>query len=309
MTAVKGRGGRTADARDGSDREDGRRASVDTSVQPAVVVVDAMRSADGSPAFVVQSLAQLACHRGFDVAILCGADVELTRKECERAGANVVLLPIYLAPTGGRPLMEALSLWELPAVLCGELAKHGLLVVAVLVGAPAALLSACVAVGAIGVTGTDDLNRTLRNLRDVLVSSGSTTSSLSGTIRSQIDQSPLPHGWTALMTLTWTERRVLNAMMQGWSASDIASALVVSLATVRTHIRSILGKLDVSSQLAAVAIGYGVEYGTYRPRIRSTESEASGQGQAHVFEAHQQRDQEERNSDHDNKDPQRPQSR
>jgi DNA-binding NarL/FixJ family response regulator len=220
-----------------------------------------MRFAEQPPAFVVHSVAQLACRRGFDTTVLCGADAEITRKECEQAGANVVLLPIYLAPTGGRPLMEALSLWESPITLCHDLVKHGLVVVTVLVGAPAALLSACVAEGAFGVIGTDDLDRMLLNLRRVLGSSPFTISPLNGTLRSQIDQSPLPHGCTTLMTLTWTERRVLNAMMQGWSASDIAAALVVSLATVRTHIRSILAKLDVSSQISAVAIGYGVEYG------------------------------------------------
>jgi DNA-binding CsgD family transcriptional regulator len=35
---------------------------------------------------------------------------------------------------------------------------------------------------------------------------------------------------------------------------------VVSLATVRSHIHSILRKLNVTSQLAAVAIGNGVAY-------------------------------------------------
>ena len=132
--------------------------------------------------------------RGFDITILCGADPGITRKECERAGANVVLLPIYLAPTGGRPLMEALSLWESPIILCDELVKYGLLVVTVLVGAPAALLSACVAEGALGVIGTDDLNRMLLNLRRVLVANPSTTSPFNGTLRSPINQSTSAQG-------------------------------------------------------------------------------------------------------------------
>ena len=47
-------------------------------------------------------------------------------------------------------------------------------------------------------------------------------------------------------------------MMEGRSAGDIADALTVSLSTVRSHIRAILRKLNVNSQLAAVAIANGV---------------------------------------------------
>ena len=53
--------------------------------------------------------------------------------------------------------------------------------------------------------------------------------------------------------LTVREREVLWALSEGESAGEIAKALVVSLGTVRSHIQGILGKLGVSSQLAAVA--------------------------------------------------------
>jgi DNA-binding NarL/FixJ family response regulator len=53
--------------------------------------------------------------------------------------------------------------------------------------------------------------------------------------------------------LTERERVVLHHMMEGHCAAQIADVECVSLATVRTHIRSILWKLDVKSQLAAVA--------------------------------------------------------
>lgn len=55
-------------------------------------------------------------------------------------------------------------------------------------------------------------------------------------------------------SLTHRESQILDALMAGASADAIAVALVVSLPTVRTHIRAILTKLGVSSQLAAVAI-------------------------------------------------------
>jgi two-component system nitrate/nitrite response regulator NarL len=57
----------------------------------------------------------------------------------------------------------------------------------------------------------------------------------------------------AFRELTAREGEVLGELMQGKSADTIAEESVVSVATIRTQIRSILGKLGVNSQLAAVA--------------------------------------------------------
>ena len=54
--------------------------------------------------------------------------------------------------------------------------------------------------------------------------------------------------------LTPREREVLRALMEGKSAETIAREAFVSLATVRSQIRSVLMKLGVNSQLAAVAL-------------------------------------------------------
>jgi DNA-binding CsgD family transcriptional regulator len=56
--------------------------------------------------------------------------------------------------------------------------------------------------------------------------------------------------------LTHRERDVLAGMLTGLSAAEIAEAQRVSMATVRSHIRAVLTKLGVSSQLAAVALAY-----------------------------------------------------
>jgi NarL family two-component system response regulator LiaR len=53
--------------------------------------------------------------------------------------------------------------------------------------------------------------------------------------------------------LTEREREVLHLVVQGHSNQQIADALVVSLATVKAHISSILGKLQVSSRTEAIA--------------------------------------------------------
>jgi two-component system nitrate/nitrite response regulator NarL len=59
-------------------------------------------------------------------------------------------------------------------------------------------------------------------------------------------------------TLTPRERAVLAALARGKRAESIAAALVVSEATVRSQIRSVLVKLDVNSQLEAVAMAWTV---------------------------------------------------
>lgn len=59
---------------------------------------------------------------------------------------------------------------------------------------------------------------------------------------------------TRLRRLTSRERAVLECLAQGERAAAIAQRCVVSLATVRSQIQSILTKLDVSSQLEAVAL-------------------------------------------------------
>ncbi|HVU91188.1 MAG TPA: response regulator transcription factor [Jatrophihabitans sp.] len=54
--------------------------------------------------------------------------------------------------------------------------------------------------------------------------------------------------------LTEREQETLRALGEGRSVREIADAWVVSEATVRTHVRSLLGKLGARSQLAAVAM-------------------------------------------------------
>lgn len=57
-----------------------------------------------------------------------------------------------------------------------------------------------------------------------------------------------------LMRLSPRELEVLELLAEGMRAASIARHFVVSMPTVRTHIRSILTKLEVGSQLEAVAM-------------------------------------------------------
>jgi DNA-binding NarL/FixJ family response regulator len=56
--------------------------------------------------------------------------------------------------------------------------------------------------------------------------------------------------------LTAREQEVMGLLMKGYKNSDIAEELVISLATVKKHVRKILSKLDVNSRTEAVAVAY-----------------------------------------------------
>lgn len=97
------------------------------------------------------------------------------------------------------------------------------------------LLEAIAAVGrgeeAMPVTRREELLREMRDLRAA---------------RREVEE--------VFARLTEREAAVLAGLVAGHSADAIAADHHVSLATVRTQIRGILTKLDVSSQLAAVAM-------------------------------------------------------
>lgn len=57
-------------------------------------------------------------------------------------------------------------------------------------------------------------------------------------------------------TLSPREKQVLAGLMDGHSAASLAERHYVSMATVRAQIRSILSKLEVGSQLEAVAVAH-----------------------------------------------------
>jgi len=61
-----------------------------------------------------------------------------------------------------------------------------------------------------------------------------------------------------LYDLTEREREVLNLVVQGQSNQQIADALVITVATVKAHVSSILSKLQVSSR--AEAIAYAIKH-------------------------------------------------
>jgi DNA-binding NarL/FixJ family response regulator len=232
-----------------------------------ILVVDPAVASSEMPRSAVQGVAAAARRLGV-CPILSAADrPDTVVDDLSVSEADAVVVILHPDTAHVPSDSDAGTPWEHPARLARALVDAGASVIALSVGASAAAVAACVEQGAAGVLQIDALADELANVAKAPAAkaNGAGRPNGNGNNGTPRGRRQLPQPFDTLVHLTSTERKVLFHMMEGRAAGDIASLLVVSLTTVRSHIRSILRKLNVNSQLAAVAIANGAD-----PRAAAT---------------------------------------
>jgi two-component system nitrate/nitrite response regulator NarL len=183
--------------------------------------------------------------RGWDVETSDGPTAADVIEHAQRLQPQCVLLDIGLGEAVGSGID-----------LIGPLRATGAEVVMLTAETRRGVLAACLEAGAAGWVGKHTfLDEVVGALNDVLAGTPligcAAREALIDELR--IERAGLRKALTPFERLTLREREVLAALVDGLSAEEIADTQFVALTTVRSQIRSVLQKLGVRSQLAAVA--------------------------------------------------------
>lgn len=220
-----------------------RHPSTHWSSEPlTVLIADPMASHIGYPGLAAKSATSMAKAMGYTATAAAVSPDRPLIVDVNGMAIDLVVLVMDGSWVGQVPNWST-SAWGIPARLTSAYLASGTPVAVVSAGAGAGAVASCVAQGAKALVDLDHLPELLEAVQNRSIDQSVTSS-----------ESHLPPRIRSLVGLTVAERRVLYYLTEGWSAQEIADELVVSLTTVRSHIRSVLRKLGVRSQLAAVAI-------------------------------------------------------
>lgn len=199
-------------------------------------------------AIIKQALALALKRSGIEVEAAVDLSPSAVLELARSFRPDVVLLDFWLGEGDSLPMI-------------GPLRELGALVVILTGTTDRRVLGECIEAGALGVVAkSESLDRLATAIEDAVRGSA---------VMRPADKEDLVEAARAgrleeherlapFAKLSAKERQVLAHLMEGRSAEDIARVEYVSMATVRSQIRAILQKLNVNSQLAAVALAQRV---------------------------------------------------
>ncbi|HEY3946851.1 MAG TPA: response regulator transcription factor [Solirubrobacteraceae bacterium] len=131
-----------------------------------------------------------------------------------------------------------------------------------------------------------DLNVLPRVLRDVADGGAAISRSLTAELARRLRELPdAPVGMRPVKSvLTTREWEIVDQLCLGRSTSEIAATLVLSVETVRTHVKNIMRKLKVHSRVEAVEAAERLRAGDSAPR-HANQTPAAG-AQSNLIPAH-----------------------
>jgi DNA-binding NarL/FixJ family response regulator len=201
-------------------------------------------------ALIAESLAHALRELGYDATGMQPASLTEVVNGARDCGADVVLLDLDLGAIGS----------ALPAI--PPLREQGCDVIVVTGETSRARWGACIEAGASTVipkgAGFEALLERLTASMAGIPAPAHEREELLRSLREQRREQD--ERLAPFARLSPREVEVLGDLMAGRAADEIAQARFVSLATVRSHIRAILQKLGVNSQLAAVALARRCEW-------------------------------------------------
>ena len=208
-------------------------------------------------ALLAQSLAMALANAGIEATIVADLEPAAVLAALGQAAVDVVLLDYNLGTAGvGVDLIPAIT----------DLGLH----VVMLTGETSPItLAECVEAGAIGIINkSEPFDRLIEHMSDVSLGRGilsrpAREAMLAGLRAHRADES---ERLAPFARLTARECEVLQDLVEGKNADRIAEESYVSVATVRSHIKAVLAKLGVNSQLAAVAMAQRSGWVARHPR-------------------------------------------
>jgi DNA-binding NarL/FixJ family response regulator len=197
-------------------------------------------------ALMAMGLQVALCGRGWDVETISGPTAAHVIDQAQRFKPQCVLLDIHLGGGVGSGIE-----------LIGPLLATGAKVLMLTAEMRRMVLAECIEAGAVGWIGKgamlDDLESTINHVIDGEPLIGRTDrAALLDELR--LERAGAIRAHATFERLTHREALVLDALIDGLSAEEIAETHFVALTTVRTQIHAVLQKLGVRSQLAAVAV-------------------------------------------------------